>query len=144
MVGEWTVDKTFHPRNGGAAAVTHGTCTQSLVQGGRFLQSEFRFGEGEAVTTGTGVIGFDTGSGRFTSFWYDSRSTRISVRQSDADFDGARIELVARSLGNEANARQSRTTTEIRGDGGEILHQQWGAGSDGKDRLVMELRLTRR
>lgn len=143
MVGEWNVQKTFHRRGGGEPAVTTGTCTQTLVHDGRFLQSEFRFGTGKDASTGTGMIGFDADTKRFTSFWVDSRSTRVSVRQSDTTFDGTRVELVSRTLGEDKNARQSRTETRLDADGQRIVHRQFGRGTDGEERLVMELVMQR-
>lgn len=143
MVGEWNVQKTFHRRGGGEPSVTTGTCTQTLIHDGRFLQSEFRFGTGKDASTGTGMIGFDAETKRFTSFWVDSRSTRVSVRQSDTPFDGARVELVSRALGEDKNARQSRTETQVLADGQRIVHRQFGRGTDGEERLVMELVMQR-
>jgi len=131
MAGDWQVVKTFH-RRGGEPAVTRGTCRQTMVQDGRFLQSEFVF-EGEAGrSTGTGVIGFDPATGRFTSFWIDSRSTRVSIRQSEAGFDGREIVLWSRTLGDEPNARRSRTVSVVDADGLHMLHRQFAVSADGK------------
>src|SRR3954467_15569173 len=77
FVGTWDVVKTFHPRAGDPVK-SAGECKQEMIHDGRFLRSEFTFGEGAAKTTGTGLIGFETGSGLFTSVWTDSRSTRMS------------------------------------------------------------------
>ncbi len=68
FVGDWEVAKTFHPRTD-RPVQTKGECRQAMIHGGRFLRSEFVFGEGETKTTGTGVIGFETESGLFTSSW---------------------------------------------------------------------------
>lgn len=59
-----------------------------MIHDGRFLQSEFTFGNGESKTTGTGIVGFETQTGLFTSVWTDSRSTRMSLRQSKDKFNG--------------------------------------------------------
>src|SRR5262249_42605283 len=87
FVGEWDVVKTFHAR-AGEPAVVKGVCTQTIVHGGRFLKSEFVFGQGEAKTTGTGMIGFEPDKGIFTSVWTDSRQTRMSFRQGKERFNG--------------------------------------------------------
>lgn len=144
MAGDWDVEKTLHPRNGDPV-VSHGTCHQAMVHGGRFLQCEFTFPGADGATTGSGTIGFDAQTARFTSFWVDSRSTRVSVRQSEGSFDGGdAIQLVGRSLGDEASPRRSRTESRLQ-DGDRVLtHRQWGIAADGSERLVMELRLTRR
>ena len=79
----------------------------------------------------------------FTSFWIDSRSTRISVRQSRDPFDGAQIVLYSTPLGEGTDARSSRTTTQLESDG-TVVHRQVSLQPDGSERPVMELRLTRR
>src|SRR4051794_17989777 len=61
FVGDWDVVKTFHPRSG-KPSVQKGTCKQEMINGGRFLQSSFAFGDGDAKTTGLGLIGFEAGS----------------------------------------------------------------------------------
>ena len=38
LAGDFDVQKTFHPRDGGAPAVSRGTCRQTMVHGGRFLE----------------------------------------------------------------------------------------------------------
>lgn len=142
MVGDWDVAKTVWPRDGGEAATTSGTCRQFLVQGDHFLQCDFRFGEGSAATTGTGVIGYDAASHRFTSTWFDSRSTRMSVRQGPGEPDAASIQLEGQALGDPA-ARRSRTESVLDPDGNRIVHRQWSRNADGSERLAMQLVLTR-
>src|SRR5262245_58784384 len=66
FVGDWDVVKTFHPRTGEPAR-TPGTCRQRMIHEGRFLQSDFVFGTKDSATTGMGLIGFETATGKFTS-----------------------------------------------------------------------------
>jgi hypothetical protein len=61
FVGEWSVTKRFFPRSG-SPVVTAGECRQTMIHGGRFLQSDFVFGQGQARTTGLGLIGYDVSS----------------------------------------------------------------------------------
>jgi hypothetical protein len=144
FVGDWTVTRTFFPRSADPV-VTRGECRQTVIHGGRFLQSDFLFGEGKARSTGLGIIGYDVNSGLFTSVWTDSRSTRMSIRQSRERFDGRRIVLFGRSLATEREgARQSRTVTTLEDAGRRILHHQYTPGGDGKERLIMELVLIRK
>lgn len=74
FVGEWEVVKTFYPRQGEPSS-TKGTCRQTMIHESRFLQSEFTFDGPSGKTTGTGLIGFESDTGLFTSTWVDSRST---------------------------------------------------------------------
>jgi hypothetical protein len=148
FAGDWAVTKTFHPRTGDPVK-TPGTCRQTMIHAGRFLKSEFIFqsplpGQQGEETTGLGIIGWDAGTKKFTSFWTDSRSTRISIRESEEPFDGKQIVLVSRSLDEVpgADARKSKTITRLEDDGRKIVHRQYTVAPSGEERLVMELILT--
>jgi hypothetical protein len=145
MEGEWDVVKTFYPRES-APAVSRGRCTQHMIHGGRFLQSDFVFNDANGDTTGMGVIGFDPQTSKFTSFWTDSRSTRVSIRQSEAGFDGKAIVLFGQSLGNpppSEAARRSRTTSTLEDGDRRLIHRQVSISPDGQERAVMQLEMTR-
>ncbi|QJW94479.1 DUF1579 family protein [Frigoriglobus tundricola] len=144
FVGDWDVTKTFHPRTG-EPTKTKGECRQKMIHDGRFLQSEFTFAGDNGTTTGTGQIGFEPETGKFTSVWTDSRQTRMSFRQSDEKFDGQKIVLIGKELGGGAkDGRRSQTTTTFDADRKTIVHRQHAIDADGKERLVMELVLTRK
>ncbi len=143
FVGEWSVTKTFYPR-ASPPNRTEGRCRQDMIHEGRFLQSEFVFQQGEKKTTGLGIIGFEPETGRFTSFWTDSRQTRMSVRQSHDKFDGKEIVLYSRSLETEGKeARRSRTVSRLEEQDRKLVHRQYALGPAGEERLVMELVMTR-
>ena len=144
FAGDWTVAKNFYPRGGGAPVSVAGTCKQTMVHGGRFLLSEFVFERAGEKSTGTGTIGFEPATGFFTSFWSDSRSTRFSVRQSKEPFDGEQIVLHAKGLQEDGkDARPSRTVSKLEEGGGKLVHRQYAPTADGKERLIMELVMTR-
>ena len=115
-----------------------------MIHDGRFLQSEFVFGLADKKTTGLGLIGFEPDTGLFTSVWTDSRQTGMSLRKSKDKFDGEKIVLFSRSLEPESkDARRSRTVTELRENGGQIVHRQYAISPDGSERLMMELIMVR-
>jgi hypothetical protein len=147
LVGEWSVKKTFYPK-GGSAVVSSGTCHQSMIHDGRFLKCEFVFEQNGTETTGLGVIGYDVDSEQFTSFWTDSRSTRMSVRQSEGNFDGATLVMHSRQISPSGDAnhrpkRNSLTETQIEDDGNRIVHQQYSVGDDQQKLLIMKLVMKR-
>lgn len=142
MAGTWAVEKTFHPKAGDPVTQT-GECVSEMTHGGRFLRSEFTFDDKGGKTTRTGTIGYDSEAKKFTSTWIDSRSTRVSFRQSKDEFDGKEVVLHAAGLGAEP-ARASRTVTRLEADGEKVVHAQYGAGDGGKERVVMELVLTKK
>jgi hypothetical protein len=142
FAGDWSVTKTFYPRAGDPTRV-EGRCRQAMIHDGRFLQSDFVFRQGGKETTGMGIIGFEPESGRFTSFWTDSRQTRMSVRQSRDPFDGRQIVLYSRSLDDGGEARRSKTVSRLEEGGRKLVHRQYALGPEGQERLVMELIMTR-
>lgn len=142
FVGTWDVVKTFHGRDGQVTKTT-GSCRQTMIHGGRFLQSEFTFEGANGSSTGTGVIGFESATGKFTSVWFDSRSTRMSHRMSTGRFDGKEIVLAGATL-DGSTGRPSRTVTRFEGDGMKIVHQQFVTSENGQERLLMQLVLTKR
>ena len=144
MVGDYDVEKAFYL--GPVPIRSQGTCRQELIHGGRFLKSEFDF-EGLGATTGTGLIGYEPSSDRFTSVWVDSRATRMSMRRSSTPFDGQRIVLESASLDPASPSREGRTTrtiTEVEDQGARIVHRQYILADGKTDRLMMELMMTRR
>jgi hypothetical protein len=144
FVGDWDVEKTFYPR-GGDPAKTKGTCRQTMIHDGRFLQSEFVFEQDGKKTTGLGLVGFDPESGQFTTVWTDSRSARMSLRQSQEPFNGKEIVLHSRSIEKDARgARTSRTITRMEANGNRIVHRQYTVSADGQERLIMELNMSRK
>lgn len=144
FVGDWEVVKTFYPRSGEPFRVT-GQCRQTMIHEGRFLQSDFVFDQKGTKTTGQGIVGFETATGKFTSVWTDSRATRMSFRQSQEPFKGDVIILYGRSLGTETQGpSRSRTTTRLEDNGRKIVHEQVAIDSEGKERPVMKLEMTRK
>jgi Protein of unknown function (DUF1579) len=146
FVGDWEVTKVFYPRSGEPVR-TQGTCRQTMIHDGRFLQSEFLFEQGGRKTTGLGLIGFEPATGRFTSVWTDSRQTRMSLRRSREPFDGRQVVLFSQSLDEKdrnPGPPPSRTVSRIEDDGRKIVHRQFNTGPDGQQRLIMELIMTRK
>lgn len=142
LAGTWKVEKTL-TLPGKLAVKTTGDAVHTMTHGGRFLQCEFTFDTSAGKTTGTGVIGFDSASGQFTSVWWDSRQTKMSFRQSKGKFDGSKILMQAVDVDGPP-VRKSRTETSLSSDGGRIVHRQFNAGTDGSENLLMELILTRK
>jgi hypothetical protein len=144
FVGDWNVIKSFFPQKGDPSR-QEGECRQTMVQEGRFLQSDFTFHKGDTKTTGTGLIGYEPETGLFTSVWIDSRQTKMSLRGSKDKFSGEEIVLYSGSLKEgDKQLRQSRTVTRLEDEGRKIVHRQYNLMPDGKERLVMELVLTRK
>jgi hypothetical protein len=144
FVGDWEVVKTFFPMNG-KPAVTKGTCKQYMIQDGKFLQSDFTFFNSDGTKgTGTGISGFDSKTNRFTTVWYDSRQTTMSIRQSDGTFDGKNIVLWTTPLDTEHPGRKTVARAHLEEDGRILLHRHFLVDDKGQERMMIELRMTRK
>jgi hypothetical protein len=144
FVGDWEVAKSFFPRTGEPAR-SNGTCRQTMIHDGRFLQSDFVFESPAGKTTGMGLIGFESATGKFTSVWSDSRQTRMSFRQSKDKFNGEEIVLFGTSFEPPApDARKSKTVSKLEDGDKKLIHRQYSINADGAERLVMELVMTRK
>lgn len=144
FVGDWKVVKTFFPAKG-EPRKSNGTCKQRMIHEGRFLQSDFTFEDGKGQkSTGTGISGFDPKTNRFTTVWYDSRQTTMSIRQSDGTFDGKEIVLYATSLDPDRPGRRTVARAHLEDNGRVLLHRHYVIEDNGTERLMIELRLTKK
>ena len=144
FAGDWDLVKTFFPANG-KPILTKGTCKQYMIQGGKFLQSDFTFTNADGTkSTGTGISGFDSKTNRFTTVWYDSRQTTMSIRQSDGTFDGKNIVLWDTPLDTEHLGRKTVARAHLEEDGRVLLHRHFIVDDKGQERMMIELRLTRK
>lgn len=144
FAGDWDMVKTFFPASG-TPVITKGTCKQYMIQEGKFLQSDFTFFEKDgSKSTGTGISGFDAKTNRFTTVWYDSEKTTMSIRQSDGTFDGTNIVLLATSLDPDRPGRKSVARAHLEENGHVLVHRHYSIDDTGKERLVLEWRMTRK
>jgi Protein of unknown function (DUF1579) len=144
FAGDWDVVKTFFPASG-EPRKTKGTCKQYMIQDGKFLQSDFTFFDADGTqSTGTGISGFDSKTNKFTTVWYDSRQTTMSIRQSDGTFDGKNIVLWATPLSPDQPGRKSVARAHLEDDGRVLIHRHFAIDDKGEERLVLEWRMTRR
>ena len=144
FAGDWDVVKSFVPASG-KPIMTKGTCKQYMIQDGKFLQSDFTFVNPDGTkSTGTGISGFDSKTNRFTTVWYDSRQTTMSIRQSDGTFDGKNIVLWDTPLDTEHPGRKTVARAHLEQDGRVLLHRHFAVDDKGAERMMIELRMTRK
>jgi len=142
--GDWDMTKTFFPATG-TPVVTKGTCKQYMIQDGKFLQSDFTFFNADGTkSTGTGISGFDAKTNKFTTVWYDSEKTSMSIRQSDGTFDGKTIILWATSLDPDRPGHKSVARAHLEDNGHTLVHRHYSIDDKGNERLVLEWRMTKK
>jgi hypothetical protein len=144
FAGDWDVVKTFFPAKGEPIA-TRGSCRMYMIHDGHFLQSDFTFFEkGGKRSTGTGISGFDPKTNTFTTVWYDSRQTTMSIRQSDGTFDGKNIVLWATALDPDRPGRKTVARAHLEDNGRVLLHRHYLIDDKGNERMMIELRMTKK
>ena len=116
-----------------------------MIQDGKFLQSDFTFFNSDGTkSTGTGISGFDSKTNRFTTVWYDSHQTTMSIRQSDGTFDGKNIILWTTPLDPDRPGRKTVARARLEEDGHVLLHRHFLIDDKGNERMMIELRMTRK
>jgi hypothetical protein len=141
--GDWDMVKTFYAADG-KTTVTKGTCKQYMIQDGKFLQSDFTFFNADGTkSTGTGISGFESKTNRFTTVWYDSEKTSMSIRQSDGTFDGVNIVLYSTSLDPDRPGRKTYAKAHLEDNGHVLVHRHYVLDDKG-ERLVLEWRMTKK
>jgi hypothetical protein len=144
FAGDWDVVNTFYPAQG-KSRVTKGTCKQFMVKDGKFLESDFTFFNPDGTkTSGTGISGFDSRSNRFTTVWFDSRRTEMSIRQSDGTFDGKNIVLWSTSLDNDTPGRKTVARAHLENNGRVLVYTHYLVGADGKQRMMFQMLMTQK
>ena len=144
FVGDWDLVKTFLPTTA-KPIITKGTCKQYMIQDGKFLQSDFTFFNADGTkSTGTGISGFDSKTNRFTTVWYDSRQTTMSIRRSDGTFDGKNIVLWATALDTERPGRKTVARAHLEEGGRVLVHTHFLVDDKGTEQAMIEFRLTRK
>jgi hypothetical protein len=146
FAGDWTAHKTFFPQTGEGPVKAVGECKMRMIHDGRFLQAEFTFKNDGGQTTGTGLVGFDAASGKFTTTWVSSRMTQISLRQSQEPFSGEEIVLYSKPLNDDGKTppRRSRAVSKLVENDQKIIHRHYAIQPDGTEKLMMEIVLTRK
>ena len=116
-----------------------------MVQSGKFLESDFTFFGSDGIkSTGTGISGFDSKTNRFTTVWYDSRQTTMSIRQSGGTFDGKNIVLWDTPLTPDHPGRKTVARALLEEDGRVLVHRHFLIDDKGSERMMIELRMTRK
>ena len=114
-----------------------------MVQSGKFLESDFTFFGSDGIkSTGTGISGFDSKTNRFTTVWYDSRQTTMSIRQSEGTFDGKNIVLWDTPLTPDHPGRKTVARAHLEEDGRVLVHRHFLIDDKGSERMMIELRMT--
>lgn len=143
FVGDWTFVDTFYGANG-HTRVTNGTCKQTMIEGGKFLESDFTFMPANRPQyTGMGISGFDPATNKFTTLWIDATRPVMSIRQSDGTFDDKNIVLISTSLDPDAVGRKTIARAHLDAQG-RLVYDHMLVNPDGSEQKMFEILFTRK
>jgi hypothetical protein len=91
MVGSWTTKSKGWVEPDKAPIESTGTCEQTMLLGGRYLQQEYTGEMMGSVFQGINIIGYDNHTGKYVSVWMDSMSTGIYCFEGTPSEDGRTI-----------------------------------------------------
>jgi hypothetical protein len=92
-LGRWKTETKFWKDPTLPPEITRGSSTFTPILGGRFIQQEHKGTFMGAPFSGSGVIGFDNGQGKFVSSWMDSSGTGLMTSSGVLDSSGRSIAM---------------------------------------------------
>lgn len=142
-VGEWDAVVKLWMDPSAEPMVSKGKGSNTLIFGGRYLESRFKGDfQGEAFE-GIGYMGYDNVQKKFVNFWIDSSSTWFMISTGTADKEG-RTWRNAGEVSDPLTGRMKSYREEAVFEGPDrIVSRAFDKGPDGKEFMSMEITYTR-
>lgn len=141
--GQWKVETSVWMAPGQEPVKGSGTCTNTMILGGRYQQS---MNKGEMMGMqfeGMNLLGYDNTEKMFTSTWIDNMGTGTMTVKGTWDeatksinFKGSMMDPMT---GKNTNIKEIFTIVD---DNNQTL-QMFVVGDDGKENKTMEIKYTR-
>ena len=119
-----------------------GTCTRSMILGGRVLVEDVTSTMMGMPFTGHGMRGFDNVTGKGWSLWMDSMSTGVMTSEGTCDAKGSCTFTGTWNDPIKKGPVKSRMVTKWTSPTTEVF-EMYGPGKDGKEMKMMEIVYTR-
>jgi hypothetical protein len=143
LAGSWTTKTKSWMEPNKPPVESAGSCEQTMLLGGRFLQQECTGDMMGQQFTGLGVNGYDNHTKKYVSTWMDSMGTGIYYMEGRASADGKTITQKGQYDDPMEGRMKLRGVTKIVGNDTEIF-EMYGTGKNGKERRMMEIIYTRK
>jgi hypothetical protein len=142
-VGEWNAEVKLWMAPGAEPMVSKGRGTNTLIFGGRYLESRFKSEFMGETFEGIGYMGYDNVRKRFVNFWIDSSSTWFMLSEGTADRDGKTWRSsgeVSDPMTGKMKPYHDETVFE---SADRVVSRSFEKGPDGKEFVSMEIAYTR-
>jgi hypothetical protein len=144
MAGEWDMTTKAWMAPGEPPQVTKGTVTNTMLLGGRVLQSQHKGEMMGQPFEGLGLTGYDNVTGRYWTIWIDNMSTGLF--QAPGSFDpAANTYTYTGEMADPmkpASMVKVRAVTRVTGPDSYVF--EWYDTHEGKEMRSLEVSYTRR
>ena len=143
LVGTWnTTTKEWMDPNQPPEEST-GSCKQTMVLGGRFLQQECTGTMMGQPFNGMGVTGYGNHTKKYMATWMDSMGTALYCFEGTAGDDGKTITMESHYDDPMGGPMKLRAVTKPIDPNTEIF-EMYGTDKSGQEMKMMEIRYTRK
>jgi len=144
-VGEWKVEtKMWWDENVKDPTLSTGTCTNTMIMGGRYLQSKHTSEVMGMPFEGVATTGYDNGKKMFVSTWVDNMGTGIIQMEGTHDEKNKTVTLSGKAFdpmtGKDCQVREVHKHI----DDNTMVMEYYVTKGAGKEYKSMEIKLTRK
>ncbi len=141
LEGKWTGKAKFWMQPGAPPTESEGTAVNTLILGGRFLQSSYTSEVMGQPFEGFGLDGYDIHKQKYIGLWSDTMTTKMLVFEGTCDGK-------VREMFSEFDDPMTDKPTQMKGlttiiSDNEHKYEGWNLGPDGEFRKSMEVVYTR-
>jgi hypothetical protein len=143
-VGEWKVEtKMWWDENSKEPTLATGTCNNSMILGGRYLQSKHTSDVMGMPFEGIATTGYDNGKKIFISSWIDNMGTGMYQMEGTLDEKTNTITMKGKAFdpvtGKDCTVREVQKFVDD-----NTMMMEYFVNKGGKEYKSMELKLTRK
>ena len=144
-VGEWKVEtKMWWDETTKEPMLSTGTCTNTMLLGGRYLQSKHTSDVMGMAFEGVATTGYDNGKKVFVSSWIDNMGTGLAYLEGTLDDATKTVTLKGKAFdpttGKDCQVREIHKHI----DDNTMVMEYYVTKAGGKEYKSMEIKLTRK
>lgn len=133
LAGDWKATLRYQTPDMPEAQFSEGTCTNTLILGGRFLQSDFRGDMMGMPFQGLQLLGYNNLSGEYESLWIDEMSTHMMYATGTGNEDGSELKFEGEALDPMSGEMVPYAyTVTIAADGTHVMDMYSPMGENGE------------
>jgi Protein of unknown function (DUF1579). len=141
--GSWNAEVTMWMSPDAPPAKSKGSCTHTMIMGGRYQQSSFKGTMMGKPFEGMGIMGYDNAKKMFISSWIDNMGTGIMNMEGTWDDATKSITLKGKTVdpmtGKDMDVREVHKMVDNKTQLMEMYMT-----NDGKEMKTMEIKFTRK